>query len=60
MKVGDLVVIRGGRDETWGDSEVALVLEFTKRLYTPAAKVMILGEAVEFDLSELEVIDEGR
>jgi hypothetical protein len=60
MKVGDLVVIRRWGNEAWGDGEHALVLEFTKRLYTPAAKVMILGEAVEFDLSELEVIDEGR
>ena len=58
VRAGDMVVIREHRDETWGDGEGALVLEFTKRLYIPAAKVMVLGEAVEFDLSELEAIDE--
>ncbi len=60
MRVGDLVVIRRWGNEAWGDGEGALVLEFTKRLYIPAAKVMVLGEVVEFDLSELEAIDEGR
>ena len=52
-----MVVIRGGRDETWGEGEVALVLELTKRLYIPAASILVLGEVAEFDLDELEVID---
>jgi hypothetical protein len=62
MKAGDLVMIRrlGIEDELWADGEGALVLEFTKRLYIPGAKVMVLGEVVEFDLSELEAIDESR
>jgi hypothetical protein len=60
MKVGDLVVIRRWGDEAWGDGEHALVLEFTKRLYIPAASVLVLGEVAEFDLDELEGIDEAR
>ena len=60
MRVGDMVVIRGGRDETWGDGEVVLVLELTKRLYIPAANVLVLGEVAEFDLDELEVIGEDH
>jgi hypothetical protein len=60
MQIGDLVMIRRWGNETWGNGEHALVLEFTKRLYIPAAKVMVLGETVEFDISELEAIDESR
>jgi len=55
-----LVVIRRWGTETWGDGHAALVLELTKRLYIPAAKVMVLGEVAEFDLSELETINECR
>ena len=57
MKIGDLVIIAKHRDETWGEGEVALVLELTKRLYIPAASILVLGEVAEFDLDELEVID---
>jgi hypothetical protein len=52
-----MVVIRRWRDETWGDGEVVLVLELTKRLHIPAANVLVLGEVAEFDLDELEAID---
>ena len=60
MRVGDLVVIRRWGNEAWGDGEGALVLEFTKRLYIPAANILVLGEVAQFDLCEVEAIDEGR
>ena len=60
MRVGDLVRIIWNRDETWGDGELGLVLELTKRLYIPAANILVLGEVAQFDLCELESIDEGR
>ncbi len=55
-----MVVIREHRDETWGDGEVGLVLELTKRLYIPAASILVLGEVAEFDLDELAVVDEDH
>jgi len=60
VRAGDMVVIREHRDETWGDGEVGLVLELTKRLYIPAASILVLGEVAEFDLDELAVVDEDH
>tara|TARA_Y100000310_G_scaffold168702_1_gene168760 strand:- start:15 stop:200 length:186 start_codon:yes stop_codon:yes gene_type:complete len=57
VRVGDLVRIIWNRDETWGDGELGLVLELTKRLYIPAANILVLGEVAQFDLCELEAID---
>tara|TARA_Y100000310_G_scaffold176239_1_gene176380 strand:- start:1137 stop:1325 length:189 start_codon:yes stop_codon:yes gene_type:complete len=59
-KIGDLVRIIWNRDETWGDNQLGLVLELTKRLYIPAANILVLGEVAQFDLCELEAIDETR
>ena len=59
-KIGDLVRIIWNRDETWGDNQLGLVLELTKRLYIPAANILVLGEVAQFDLCELEAIDESR
>ena len=59
-KIGDLVRIIWNRDETWGDNQLGLVLELTKRLYIPAANILVLGEVAQFDLCELEASDETR
>ena len=59
MKVGDLVRVRL-LPLAWAHHEIGLVLEFTKRLYIPAAVIFVLGEVAQFDLSELEAIDESR
>ena len=54
MKPGDLVSI----DNT--ASVVGIVLELTKRLYIPAAKILLKGEVVEFDIEELWCFYESR
>ncbi len=59
MRVGDLVRINWN-ELSWAHHEIGLVLELTKRLYIPAASVLVLGEVAEFDLDELEEIDEAR
>ncbi len=59
MKVGDLVRINWN-ELSWAHHEIGLVLELTKRLYIPAAMIFVLGEVAQFDLSELEAIDEAR
>ena len=50
------------RRPQWPEAEGKLgsVVTMTKRLYIPAAKVMVLGEIAEFDLNELEVVSENR
>ena len=62
--VGDIVRIHNedGTDTFWPESEgeVALVVEMAKRLHNPAAKVLVLGDIAEWDLDELEVINESR
>jgi hypothetical protein len=62
VKPGDMVMIRrlGVEDELWADGEVGLVLELTKRLYIPAANILVLGEVAQFDLDELEAANETR
>ncbi len=37
--------------------KIGVIIAHARRLYIPAAKVMILGEVAEFDLTELEVVD---
>lgn len=63
MKVGDIVRIMQGaalgpdskRGIAWPEAEFELgvIVAEAKRLYIPAAKVMVLGEVTEFDLDEL-------
>jgi|LWDU01.1.fsa_nt_gi hypothetical protein len=73
MKVGDLVRIKGNilecLQETpqvdWPEvyGSIGVVMEFTKRLkrlYIPVAKVMVLGVIEEFDIDELELVNESR
>ena len=36
------------------ENEIGIVVGEAKRLHVPAAKVLVLGEVVEFDLDELQ------
>lgn len=62
MKVGDIVRIKGNfqvqnaPEEVWPEvyGQIGVIVKMAKRLYIPAAKVMVLGEIAEFDLDELE------
>lgn len=61
MNVGDAVRINATHvvwDEAQG--QIGVVIALAKRLYIPAAKVMVLGEVAEWDQDELEVISESR
>lgn len=63
LAVGDIVRINQKWlpvANTWCvevQGQIGVVIALAKRLYIPAAKVMVLGEVAEFDLEELEVID---
>ena len=65
MKVGDIVRIKGsggmptGLGGVWPEShgQIGVIVAMAKRLYVPAAKVIVLGEVAEFDLDELELMD---
>ena len=66
MKAGDIVRIMQGaafgpdshRSIAWPEAEFELgvVVAEAKRLHIPAAKVLVLGQIVEFDLDELEKV----
>jgi hypothetical protein len=64
MNIGDMVLIKGNfqvqnaPEVTWPEvyGQVGVIIEFAKRLYIPAAKVMVLGVVEEFDLDELEAV----
>ena len=64
MEVGDMVRIRETVDcaELWPESvgSIGVIVAMAKRLYIPAAKVMVLGEVAEFDLEELEKTNGSR
>ena len=68
MKVGDIVRIKGNfqvqnaPEVTWPEcyGQIGVIVAMAKRLYIPAAKVMVLGEVAEFDLDELEWANESR
>ena len=55
MKVGNLVATD---DSSQGP--IGIVVELTKRLYIPAAKVLIEGEVMEFDIEDLWCYYESR
>ena len=62
MKVGDIVRIKSEnatRTLTWPEvyGQVGVIVALAKRLYIPAAKVMVLGEVAEFDIDELELVN---
>jgi hypothetical protein len=64
MKVGDIVRIKGNfqvqnaPEVVWPEvyGEIGVIVALAKRLYIPAAKVMVLGEVAEFDIDELEKV----
>ena len=58
MKVGDLVRINNKDKTIFPESEgkIGLILRMVKRIYIPAAKVLVMGEICEWDLEELEVV----
>ena len=62
MKVGDVVRIReklcfGVCNKPEAVGQIGVVIAEAKRLHQLAAVVMVLGEVVQFDRDELEVID---
>tara|TARA_R110002074_G_scaffold331948_4_gene502349 strand:+ start:283 stop:516 length:234 start_codon:yes stop_codon:yes gene_type:complete len=70
MIIGDIVRIKGNFQvqhakelglvwpEVYG--QIGVIVALAKRLHIPAAKVMVLGEVAEFDLDELETVNESR
>ena len=60
-EVGDIVRIHNedGVHSAWPESEgqIGVIIALANRLYVPAAKVMVLGQIAEFDLDELEKVD---
>ena len=57
LAVGDIVRVNATHvvwDEAQG--QVGVVIALAKRLYIPAAKVMVLGQVAEFDEDELEKV----
>ena len=67
MNVGDMVQIKTGSgyfedgESTtcyWPESkgQIGVIIKMAKRLYVPAAKVLVLGEIAEFDLGELDKV----
>ena len=65
MNIGDVVRIKGNfqvqhaSEEVWPEvyGQIGVIVGLAKRLYIPAANVMVLGEVAEFDISELEKIN---
>ena len=61
MQVGDIVRVDSAHavwDEAQG--QIGVVVALAKRLYIPAAKVLVLGKIAEWDQDELEVISADR
>ena len=60
VKVGDIVRVFQVNPDDWieAENEIGIVVDLAKRLYIPAAKVMVAGEIAEFDLSELQVLSD--
>jgi len=60
MKPGSIIRITDRIDaaELWPEAvgQVGVIIAMARRLYIPAAKVMVLGEVAEFDLDELEEV----
>jgi hypothetical protein len=66
INIGDIVRIKGNfqvrnaPEVMWPEvyGQIGVIIEMAKRLYIPAAKVLVLGDIAEFDLDELEVIND--
>ncbi len=63
MNPGDIVRIKHtahlGQVSEEFEGKIGVIVSHAKRLYVPAAKVLVLGEIAEFDLDELEVVENG-
>ena len=65
MKAGDIVRIR---DDAFSVESAApeyigaigVIVKEARRLYIPAAKVLVGGEIMEFDLEELDIVSVYR
>tara|TARA_Y100000310_G_scaffold284662_1_gene307574 strand:+ start:226 stop:426 length:201 start_codon:yes stop_codon:yes gene_type:complete len=66
VKPGDLVRIRKSGDYAYSDlwpeyhGKLGLIVKETNRLYIPAALVSVMNLVIEFDLEELELVNESR
>jgi hypothetical protein len=64
VQVGDIVRVKGNfqvqntPEVVWPEiyGEIGVIVALAKRLYIPAAKVMVLGDVAEFDIDELEKV----
>jgi hypothetical protein len=60
MQVGDIVRILPAdplmTHATVFDNQIGIVVALAKRLYVPAAKVLVLGDVAEWDQDELELV----
>ncbi len=61
IEPGDLVRVHDDGCSNSGTlhaaGETGLVIKMAKRLYIPAAKIMISGEILEYDLDELKLVE---
>ena len=61
MQVGDIVRIKATVDcaKLWPEvvDQIGVIVVMAKRLYIPAARVMVLGEVAEFDIDEVELVN---
>ena len=64
MQVGDIVRILPAdplmTHAAVFDNQIGIVVALAKRLYVPAAKVLVMGEVAEWDQDELEVLSADR
>ena len=64
MQVGDMVRILPTdplmRHVAVFDNQIGVVVALAKRLYVPAAKILVMGEVAEWDQDELEVLNADR
>lgn len=62
MEIGSAVRIYMDYPDDWPEAEgqIGIIVGFGKRLHMPAAKVFVLGEVCEFDLTELAVVSNAR
>ena len=69
MSPGDLVRVAHSDDQRFADraesyvwhefmGKFGMIVSMAKRLYIPAAKVLVKGEIAEFDLGELDKLNE--
>ena len=60
MQVGDIVRILPAdplmTHAAVFDNQIGIVVALAKRLYVPAAKVLVLGDVAEWDQDELELV----